>query len=306
MRSCIDRPSVKMGSGLEFVNVFGRIVLSGVLAIDLFTMTPVAAQDLTWDRLAEGLTVAVWQSGSRCERDVPPLYVVRVDPERFKFSMHYFRDEGMSDPPTIQEWQRRTKASVVVNAGLFREDYSYLGLLFKGGRSLGGRRHQQWQGLFVAEPVTAGLRKARVLDLMTDPFAEDHPDYREVAQSLMLLDRTGKPRVRATGKRAQQTIVGEDGAGHILLLKTEGVVTLRALAECLRDAFPAVHQAMAMDGGDSSDLLISHQVVPAMAENRPWHELVGGGQAAHIPLPAVIGISPRNETAGSQSREGRR
>jgi uncharacterized protein YigE (DUF2233 family) len=228
-----------------------------------------------------------------------------VDPERFKFSTYHFRDEGMPNPPTIQEWQRRTKASVIVNAGLFREDYSYLGLLFKDGRSLGGKRHSQWQGLFVAEPVAPGLRKARVLDLMVDSFTEDHPDYREAAQSLMLLDRTGKPRVRPTGKLANQTIVGENGAGHILLLKTAGIVTLRALAECLRDEFPALRHAMAMDGGDSSDLLIAPEAVTGVGGVRPWHVLVGGGQAAHIPLPAVIGIFPREGT-GARSREGHR
>jgi uncharacterized protein YigE (DUF2233 family) len=269
---------------------------ASLLAIGLAAITPVSAQELLWDQLLEGLTVTVWKPGARCQDEVPPLYVVQVDPERFRFSTHYFREEGLSDPPTIQEWQRRTHASVVVNAGLFREDYSYLGLLFKNGRSLGSKRHPQWQGLFAAEPVEPGLRKARVLDLMVDTFAEDQPVYREAAQSLMLLDRTGKPRVRPTVKRAQQTIIGEDGAGHILLMKTSGLVTLRALAECLRDEFPAVHHAMAMDGGDSSDLLIATELGPGPSEARPWSALVGGGQTSHIPLPAVIGIFPRAKT----------
>jgi uncharacterized protein YigE (DUF2233 family) len=276
----------------------------GVFTIGLAAIAfgSISAQELAWDQLAEGLTVTVWKPGARCEDGVPPLYVVRVDPEHFRFGIHYFRDEGLSRPPTIREWQRRTHASVIVNAGLFREDYSYLGLLLKDGRSLGGRRHQQWQGLFVAEPVAPGQRKARVLDLMLDAFADDHPAYREAAQSLMLLDRTGKPRVRITGKRAQQTIVGEDGAGQILLVKTSGLVTLRALAECLRDEFPVVHHAMAMDGGDSSDLLIAAELWPNPTDARPWSALVGGSQMPHIPLPAVIGIFPR--TDGSRPPKG--
>lgn len=287
------RIDMTIGRTANFLRCMLRLV---AFTVGLSVIGSVSAQELAWDRFTEGLAVSIWTPGARCEDEVPPLYVVQVDPDRFRFSTYYFREEGLSDPPTIQEWQRRTRASVVVNAGLFREDYSYLGLLFKNGRSLGGKRHQQWQGLFVAEPVEPGLRKARILDLMTDTFTEDHPVYREAAQSLMLLDRTGKPRVRPTGKRAHQTIIGEDGAGRIVLMKTSGIVTLRALAECLRNEFPAVRHAMAMDGGDSSDLLIAPELGPSPAETRPWSVLVGGSQTPHIPLPAVIGIFPRTES----------
>jgi uncharacterized protein YigE (DUF2233 family) len=256
-----------------------------------------AQPESAWDQLLEGLAVLVWTPEAKCRHDVPPLYVVKIDPERFRFSTYQYRAEGLSAPLTLPEWQRQTKAALLVNAGLFREDYSYLGLLFKNGRSIGSRRHAQWQGLFVAEPTQPGLRKARVLDLSTDSFAEAHPVYREAAQSLMLLDHTGKPRVRQSEKRAYQTVVAEDGRdGTILLMKTTGEVTLRALAECLRDHFASVRQAMAMDGGDSSDLLISGAMLPSRADGgrgRPWSGLVEGGGQPHIPLPAVIAVFPR-------------
>jgi len=255
-----------------------------------------SAQTLAWDQITEGLAVMVWEVGERCGNEVPPLYIVKIDPERFRFSIYYFRDEGLPAPLTIQEWQRRTRAVVLFNAGLFREDFTYLGLLYKDGRSLGSKRHPQWQGLFVAEPVETGLRKARVLDLATDAFADDRSPYREAAQSLMLFDRTGKPRVRQAGKQAHQMIVGEDAEGHILLIKTAAAVTLRALAECLRDRMPAIHQAMAMDGGSSSDLLIGAELLPRQGEasqSKAWQPLVDGSQTAHIPLPSVIGVFAR-------------
>jgi uncharacterized protein YigE (DUF2233 family) len=204
----------------------------------------------------------------------------------------------------MKEWQRRTGASILFNAGLFKDDYSYMGWLFKDGRPLGGKRHPQWEGLFVAEPIVPGLKKARVLDLSVEPFSADRPAYREAAQSLMLLDRNGKPRVRHTGKRAQQTAVGEDRDGRILLIKTTDVVGLWELAECLRDELPTLRQAMAMDGGASSDLLIaddltanraSPEVVRALQSLQP---LVYGSGIRHIPLPSVIGVLPRKAGSG--------
>jgi uncharacterized protein YigE (DUF2233 family) len=253
------------------------------------------AQEVSWTSLAEGLAVTVWQPGAQCE-DASPLLMVKVDPEQFRFATYHFRDEGLPAPVTIQEWRQRTNASLLFNAGLFREDYSYLGLLFKEGRALGTKRHPRWQGLFVAEPVEPGLRKARVLDLAFEPFREDQPAYREAAQSLMLLDRTGKPRVRQTGKRAQQTVVAEDGEGRILLIKTTGMVTLRGLADCLRGGFPSIRQAMAMDGGSSSDLLIGSELLTPLRNGRElfqWYSLLDGSGTGHITLPAVIGIQPR-------------
>ena len=253
------------------------------------------AQSILWERLSDGLAVSVWEPGEPCPA-VPAMLATDIDPERTRFSVHYYAQEGLSQPPTIEEWQQRTGHHVLFNAGLFRENFAYLGLLYKDGRSVGSRRHQTWQGLFVAEPSTSGLKKARVLDLASDSFDEQQPPYREAAQALMLLDHAGKIRVRRTGKRAYQTIVAEAGDGHILIFKSLDLVTLYDVGECLRDTLPVVRQAMAMDGGSSSDVLVPESLWQGDRQTQgraSWKVLFGGSTVTHIPLPAVIGISPR-------------
>jgi uncharacterized protein YigE (DUF2233 family) len=255
----------------------------------------VLAQELAWDQLNEGLAIMVWEPTSVC-RDVSALLVFRIDPERLRFSIHQFHDEGLAGPLTIEEWRQRIGALLVFNAGLFREDYSYLGLLYKDGRQLGSKRHRSWQGLFVAEPSQPGLRKARVLDLAYESFQEDPPPYREAAQSLMLLDRSGKPRVRDSGKRAYQTAVGEDGEGKIWVIKTADEVSLHKLADCLRGAFPMLRQVMAMDGGSSSDLAVAPDQVHGRIDAKlraAWPGFIENPGLVHIQLPAVIAVSPR-------------
>lgn len=264
----------------------------------------VAAMDLEWEPLADGLALSIWQPGDRCP-DVPPSLAVDVDPDRQRFSVHYYAEEGLSHPPTLKEWQKRTGHHLLFNAGLFRENFSYLGLLFKDGRSLGSRRHPTWQGLFAAEPSAASAIKARVFDLTLDTFDDRHPAYREAAQALMLLDRTGKVRVRQSGKRAFQTIVGEGGNGHIFVFKTLDLVSLYDVGRCLRDAFPPVRQAMAMDGGSSSDVLVPEYVWKPEAgaqAHAPWKPLFDGSTMTHIPLPAVIGVSPRQDRRNAPAR----
>jgi len=256
---------------------------------------PVLAESILWERLSNGLAVSVWKPGDACP-GVPTMLAADIDPDYTRFSVHYYAQEGLSQPPTIQEWQRRTYHHVLFNAGLFRENFSYLGLLYKDGRSLGSRRHTSWQGLFVAEPSTSGPKRARVLDLASEGFDEQQPLYREAAQALMLLDHSGKIRVRLTGKQAYQTIVAEAQNGHILVFKSLDPVTLYDIGQCLKNALPMVRQAMAMDGGSSSDVLVSESL---WQEDRPagdrvsWKSWFSGEVATHIPLPAVIGMSPR-------------
>ena len=258
---------------------------------------PGSAQAMAWDRLAEGLAVAVWNPPSACQ-EVPPLVVLEIDPVRYRFSVHHYWHESIPEPPDIQEWQARTGHDLVFNAGLFRENFAYLGLLYGNGESLGSKRHSYWMGLFVAEPNGSGARPAGILDLAADSFDEHRPPYREAAQSLMLLDRTGKIRVRQTGKLAQQTIIAEQHNGHILVLKTTAVTSLYAIGHCLREGYPNIRQAMAMDGGSSSDLSISPALIQAAEQTsgrHPWASLLNSGPTGHIGLPAVIGISPRHQ-----------
>lgn len=261
------------------------------------------AQTLTEDQLGDGLSISVWDPHTQCP-EVAPLVAVEIDPDRYRFTVHYYQEDGFSGPLDIRQWQEQTGHDLVFNAGLFRENYAYLGLLYANGRSLGSKRHATWLGLFVAEPAEDHSRRARVLDLSFDTFDEQRVPYREVAQSLMLLDRTGKVRVRQTGKRAHQTLVAEQINGHLLVLKTTEVVSLYAIGECLRKAFPSLRQVMAMDGGSSSDIAVSpslRQATSRMAGAHSWIPLLEDSMATHIELPAVIGISPRRKQAGAKT-----
>ncbi len=278
--------------------------LLGIIFVMFSGSSTTTAQTLTEDRLGDGLSISVWNPQAQCS-DIAPLIAVEIDPNRYRFTVHYYQQDGFSDPLDIRQWQERTGHDLVFNAGLFRENYAYLGLLYGNGRSLGSKRHAIWLGLFVAEPVEDRSRHARVLDLTFDTFDERQPPYREVAQSLMLLDRTGKVRVRQTGKRAHQTLVAEQGNGHILILKTMEVVSLHALGECLRDAFPSLRQVMAMDGGSSSDVAVSpslRQATSKMDGFHSWIALLEDSAMTHIGLPAVIGISPRHDQPGAKTR----
>lgn len=277
------------------LSAIGLTLFLGIFLNCSIDLKAALAQAVVWNHVADGLAIGMWNSPSECA-GVPPLLVADIDPNRYRFAVHYYRNEFVDEPLDILEWQTKTGHALIFNAGLFRENYSYLGLLYGHGKSLGGKRHSNWMGLFVAEPTAGGRKPAGILDLAHDSFDEKAPPFGEVAQSLMLLDRTGKLRVAQSGKQAQQTIVAEQSDGHILVLKTTEITTLHAIGQCLRNAYPKVRQAMAMDGGSSSSLSISpsiRQAIESSSGADSWLPLLNVESTNHIPLPAVIGISPR-------------
>lgn len=271
------------------------ILLAGMILLLAWGPVPAWAQPVLWDRLADGLSIALWNPAPSC-RDIPPLIAVDIDPDRYRFHVHYYRNERLNDPLDVHEWQVRTGHDLVFNAGLFRENFAYLGLLYGNGQSLGGKQHGTWLGLFVAEPTVAGTAPARIVDLAVESFDEQRIPYREAAQSLMLLDQNGKIRVRKTGKQAQQTIVADQEGGHILLFKTTEAAALYDIGHCLQQAFPTIRRAMAMDGGSSSDLALAPalRLIGGKTGRIPaWMAFLNDATSGHIGLPAVIGISPR-------------
>ncbi|BCA55378.1 conserved exported protein of unknown function [Nitrospira sp. KM1] len=253
------------------------------------------AGPIVWDRIADGLAVSLWTPES-CPA-VPPMVAIEIDPDRYRFSVHQYQNERLDVPPDIHEWQARTGHDLVFNAGLFRENFSYLGLLYANGRSLGGKPHTTWMGLFTAEPTNPDAARARIFDLTVDSFDERRVPYREAAQSLMLLDEGGTVRVKRTGKQAQQTIVAEQRNGKIMLLKTTQPAALYEIGQCLREGMFTIRRAMAMDGGSSSDVALAaplHRIGKTTAGGEHWMPFLDDQRAGHIGLPAVIGITPRH------------
>lgn len=78
--------------------------------------SPSIAGELSWIQLSDGIRVSVWKAQDKCPI-VPRMLVVDLDPERIRFSVHYYAQEGLSEPLRIDQWQKRTGHHVVFNGG---------------------------------------------------------------------------------------------------------------------------------------------------------------------------------------------
>ena len=222
-----------------------------------------------------------------CRLGSSSVAVLRVDPRRTRLRARSYARLAPPRMLTVLEWRELTHATAVFNAGQYYPDFSYMGVLVCGGDTVSARPHPGFQAALVADSA-----RAHVLDLARTPLSAP-PRWREVAQSFMLFDRTGGARVRRTPKIANRTVVGEDERGWIVICVSEGAYTLADFAEMLRRAPLRLTQAMSMDGGLESELVVA---TPGFryASFGDWPaDREPSAPGAIVPLPAVITLEDR-------------
>lgn len=256
---------------------------------------PASVGEAKWVRVAPGVLFALVRAGRYCRSGSPELAVVRLDPARIRIEPFHESEFPPDERSGIKSWQARLGATVVVNAGLYTEDRDHLGTFRRGGKDIGGVTHRSWNGLLVFAgseefPVTGGGDRAdaRILDLSIEADREIADFYPNAVQSMMLLDRTGEIRVRRTERIAPRTVVAELQTGQLLIVVTEGSYTLWEMGALLRESEWGVVEAMALDGGSESNLVVVTEA--------PLYETGGGNTdfryRLQTKLPGVIAVWP--------------
>lgn len=243
--------------------------------------------------LRPGIEFGVLPGDPYCHRGSSDIAVLRLDPARVRLSMEHCATQPDQAPLDILEWQRRTGAAAVFNAGQYYPDYTYMGLFVSGGRVVSDRLHPGFKAALVAGPKGGGTA-ARVLDLERHPIDPEALRWGEVAQSFMLFDEKGRVRVRKSSQIANRTAVAQDRSGRLVVFTTEGSYTLWEFAGLLKSSPLSLTHAMSMDGGDEAVLCVRvggfrYASFGRLEENGQ----VPNPRTTTVPLPAVVAVFPR-------------
>lgn len=225
-------------------------------------------------------------------RGPPGMLVVRLDGP-VELVPHHFASAATGEPRPIGDWADALEAPILFNAGQFDENLEHLGWLKADGSWLVERRKKKWMGLLASGPV-AGGPWAGVIDLEQANGDVVH-EYRHVVQSMMLVDDEGRIRVRDSDKSACRTVVGQDEKGRILIMVTEGAVTLGDLARWLPKSGLGIVRAMNLDGGIEAQLAIRTPALQMELYGQYGTGATvfnGGPTEIRYPLPAVIEVRP--------------
>lgn len=231
-------------------------------------------------------------ASSIVRRGPPRVIVVRFDGDVAFVPFSYTR-EGLAKPLTIGGWADHLKAPVVFNAGQFDENLRHLGWLKAKGEWIVSQRKQKWLGLLLSGPRDEGVW-ARIADLqLADPSVVERYDH--ALQSMMLVDHDANVRVRESDRTACRTVVAEDTAGRIMVMVTEGAMTLADLARWLPQAGLDIVRAMNLDGGVESQLSIRTEAFSLEHYGQYGTGTTvfdGGPGPLRFPLPSVVAVTP--------------
>jgi hypothetical protein len=230
-------------------------------------------------------------------RGPPGMVVVRLNTPMALVPYHFAQQE-LAGPLPIEDWSHVLRAPIVFNAGQFDNNLQYLGWLKSQGVWLSAMRKPAWMGLLVSQPDGSGPC-TRVVDLEQAP-ADVVGRYANVMQSMMLVVESARVRVRRSALAACRTVIAEDTRGRLLILATEGAVTLFDLAEWLPKSGFDIVRAMNLDGGIESQLVIDTPELKIALYGQYGTDttlLAAHAGMGRYPLPAVVAVQPAVKTA---------
>lgn len=239
----------------------------------VFTPTP-SRTPAGWQEVAEGAYIRR-MFGTEGERG-GYVYALRLDPARVDVRLRYDPDR----PRNVAGWFDDEQALAVLNAGFFADDFTPVGLWVIDDAEYGRGHHLMQAELRVSG---AGVSILRV----SERYKRDGTRTIASVESYPLLIHARRVVVRSRDENrvAERTVVGIDGAGHLVfVLAPSATFSLPGLAEWLARSDLNLDFALNLDGGSSSGMLVR-------AGGEVWGRDSGRDvPGALIVLPKVLGV----------------
>ncbi|MEJ2748619.1 MAG: phosphodiester glycosidase family protein [Anaerolineae bacterium] len=231
---------------------------------------PTPLPDTGWQSLQPGLERRVITLLDEAERPYESLYLLRLEPDQFRFEIAY----QPGAPKSLLEWQAATGALIVINGGFFTEANEAIGLTAVDGQA-SGISFVDFGGMLAITEAGPEIRW-----LVERPYTPGEP-LQYALQSFPMLVKPGGVLgyPDEDGSPARRTVIGMDGNGRFLIILTRrSNFTLHQLSAWLVASDLGLDVALNLDGGSSSGLILAN----------PREELL-----PFVLLPAVITIYPR-------------
>ncbi|NDJ53925.1 MAG: phosphodiester glycosidase family protein [Chloroflexi bacterium] len=233
---------------------------------------PTATVSAEWQVLAPGLAIReVQMPVARLNGDAEVL-LLRIDPSQVSTRVHY----DPARPATLDEWQSRTDAPILINGGFFLPDNTAMGLLIADGTRY-TPSYDRFGGMLSVSGATAEVRSLSEFPY----YPSESLDQAVQGRPLYLYSGRVPADFDFNQDAARRTAVAQDTDGHIIFMVVYNqAVTLYEMRDWLADT-PELElwTAVNLDGGASTGLLMD---VSDTRINLPaWSR-----------LPIVLGLYP--------------
>jgi uncharacterized protein YigE (DUF2233 family) len=211
--------------------------------------TPAIIPDSGWEILRKGLERRVVNLFSNNGALFESLYLLRIDPEYYRFDVAY----SPSEPLSLEAWQNQTGALIVLNGGFFDENNNATGMVISDGQQYGAS-YEGFGGMLAVDNSGPDIRW-----LNEQPFSDDENLVAALQSFPMLVLPGGQlPPGNESSDAARRTVIGQDQDGRLIMMVAGfGPFSLRAMARYLVSSDLNLDRALNLDGGASTGMLLA-------------------------------------------------
>ncbi len=184
----------------------------------------------------------------------PCIDVVRADPAKLKLRVLTAARDGSSHP--APDWRETFHLAAVINAGMFHDDGTPVGLIVEDGAAVGAD-NGKLGGVLAFDPRDAHDPPAVLTGRGCAGFdvAALRQRYRSLVQSSRLLGCDGAALPWADPKQYSAAAIGLDRSGRVVLLHARAAVTMAELSRALAASGLDLAGALFLEGGPEASLV---------------------------------------------------
>lgn len=239
-----------------------------------------------WTAVGDGLEIFT----------VGALVAVKADPNLYEIVVLSAKVEGKGPQPA-DKWAHLYDLVLVVNAGMFTNDYSPIGFLRAGGREVTRRWRKSYGAALLAGPTKPEMPQAMIADIACEgPLELVSRPYLNVVQGMRMLTCHLENTFMREKRSACRLALGIDSDGRLLFLFHLAPVTGRDFVSRIRMVFPQISRVMYLEGGSEASLYLrSHSGDIRLSGVCGVLCSLFSGKGLFVPIPNVIGLRPRSE-----------
>ena len=252
----------------------------------------------TWQPLADGLELGIFQSPHLSEIGDSLVRVLRIDPNRFIFRLLNASAHESGRPLTAKEWCRQNGLVAAINASMFQEDYNTSVSLMRTRSHVNNPRLSKDMAVLAFDRLSQEVPPVKIIDRQCEDFKTWRSKYGTLVQSIRMISCTGENRWRQQPKKWSTAAIGIDHRDRVLFIHVGSPFSTHDLINILKMLPLSIARAMYAEGGPQAQLYIK------IDEHE--HEFVGNYEINinensnalfSWPIPNAVGIALKNALA---------
>ncbi len=254
----------------------------------------------SWNDIDQGLSYQIFDAAKKSFIGDSKIVIVKINPDIYNLNL-FSGDEYNHENLTAKEWSERYNLSVVINAGMFQEDYSSNVGYMKQFNYMNNAYINAYQSVAAFNPKDSTIENFRIFDieklngiLQKDSIRDIINNYNSVVQNLRLIKRSKDNRWSQQKKKWSEVALGEDKNGNILLIFCRSPYSMHDLNQMLINLPIDIECAQHLEGGPEASLYIKTNNIE-LAFNGSYESLFieSNNNTSFWKIPNIIGFTKK-------------